>query len=108
MPACYPFTAGLRVLCEGGVLEYQFRSGGSGVLEAQAASLRLYQPADADGMCLPVEAGDAFGREIGYFVGCVQNDTPPAIITPEDARLAVQVALATRQSIETGESVSIA
>jgi len=107
MPAGYPFTAGLRVLCERGVLEYQFRAGGSGVLDAPAASLRIYEPADAGGQCLPVESGDAFEREIAYFVACVQCATAPAIITPADARLAVQVALATRQSLETGESVSI-
>lgn len=107
MPAGYPFTAGLRVLCERGVLEYQFRSGGSGVLDAQAASLRIYETGDAGGQCLPVESGDAFEREIAYFAACVQNGTPPAIVTPADGRLAVQVALATRQSLESGAPVDL-
>jgi predicted dehydrogenase len=53
------------------------------------------------------ESGDAFEREIAYFVNCVEHGTPPEIVTADDARLAVQTALAARTSLETGEIVEL-
>ena len=38
MPRDFPFTAGMRILCTGGVLEYQFRAGGASFEAGQAIS----------------------------------------------------------------------
>jgi predicted dehydrogenase len=53
------------------------------------------------------EAGDAFEREIAYFVSCVQSGQPPTVVTPAAARLAVQTALAARASLESGQPVEL-
>ena len=44
MPEGYPFTAALKVLCEGGVVEFTFRTGGVSVEMGGANSLVVYEP----------------------------------------------------------------
>jgi hypothetical protein len=44
-------------------------------------------------------------HDFSPFVNCVQTNTPPEVITPNDAKLAVQTALATKLSLENGEAV---
>jgi len=107
MPKDFPFTAGIRILCEGGVLEYQFRAGGASFDAGQTVS---YVQSHAPGkpfQSLAVETTDAFNSEIAYFVRCVENGVPPETVTPRAARLAVQTALAVRRSLETGQIVSV-
>jgi UDP-N-acetylglucosamine 3-dehydrogenase len=105
MPLDFPFTAGLRVVCDQGVIEYQFRAGGASFESGQPVHYCTIHEAKQPNQPVEFESGDAFEREIAYFVSCVERRTPPEIVTPEDARLAVQTALAARQSLETGESV---
>jgi predicted dehydrogenase len=90
MPDGYPFTMTLWVLCEKGSVEFTFRAGGSGVETGSAGgtSLVVYEAA-----------------EVAYFVQCVQEKRPPERGTAEDGRLAVQTALAARQSLETNQVV---
>jgi UDP-N-acetylglucosamine 3-dehydrogenase len=103
MPKDFLFTAGLRVLCEKGMLEYVFRAGGASIEEGQPVnSLVLHEPGKPN-QVLTAEPGEAFEREIAYFIRCIQSDTPPQVVTGEDARLAVHTALLARNSIETGQ-----
>jgi len=46
----------------------------------------------------------AFEEEIRHFVHCVLNDKEP-LVTPEDARAALEIALAAQRSAELGEPV---
>jgi len=48
----------------------------------------------------------AFEEEIRHFVRCVLNDREPAV-SPQDARAALEMALAGQRSAETGEPVSL-
>lgn len=48
----------------------------------------------------------AFEEEVCHFVRCVLNDREPAI-SPQDARAALEMALAAQRSAETGEPVSL-
>jgi UDP-N-acetylglucosamine 3-dehydrogenase len=51
--------------------------------------------------------GGALAAELGYFVNCVQQGTPPTVVTPEEAMAAVQACLAAESSAATGKTVSV-
>ncbi len=105
MPQGYPFSCGLRVICEGGVAEFSFRAGGVSVEMGGGSSLMVYEAGKA--YPLMPKPGDAYQNQIDYFMGCGRDGRAPALGTPEQARLAVRTANATRQSFESGEVVAI-
>ena len=105
MPPGYPFTCGLKVLCEGGVVEFMFRAGGVSVEMGGGSSLIVHEAGKS--YPLVAEPGDAYENQVAYFVACLREGRPPAHGTPEQARLAVRTANAVRQSFETGAVVSI-
>ena len=107
-PPEYPFTATLSVLCERGSVEFSFRAGGAQVdsRDAGGTSLMLYETGKPPRQ-LESPAGDAYDREIAAFVDCVRTGRMPKDGTPEQGRLAVATSLAARQSIETGQVVTI-
>ena len=105
MPQGYPFTAALKVLCEGGVVEFLFRAGGVSVEIGGGASLMVHEA----GKAYPVTAkpGDAYDNQVAYFVECLRNGVKPTLGTPEQARLAVATANAARRSLELGAVASL-
>jgi predicted dehydrogenase len=105
MPQGYPFTCGLKVLCEGGVAEFMFRAGGVSVEMGGGSSLLVYEAGKA--FPLVAKPGDAYQNQVDYFVTCVRDSRAPLLGTPEQARLAVRTANAARQSFETGALVPI-
>lgn len=105
MPEEFPFTAGFRVLCEGGVIEYQFRAGGASFESGDTRCDLLVHKPGLPNQPVQFEAGEAAELEIAYFVRCVREGKPPSRITPQDARLAVQTCLAARESLETGQPI---
>ena len=107
MPGSYPFTMLLRVLCERGAVEYTLRASGEQVDSADGgASLMVYRNGAAPAR-LPVAPGDGYDNECTAFIDCVRAGVQPINGTPAQARLAVQTALAARQSIESGETIVI-
>ena len=105
LPRDFPFTAGLQVLCESGVLEYHFRGGGASFEQGQPTSYLLVHEPGRPNQPLHCEPGDGYVNELAYFVHCVKTGTSPTRVTPADARLAVQTALSSRQALETGRPV---
>jgi predicted dehydrogenase len=106
MPAGYPFTMTLWVLCENGSVEYTFRAGGTGVETGTSSrtTLMVYETGK-DPRPLPSSGGDAYERQIATFVECVRTGRAPDQGTAEQGRLAVQTSLATRRSLESGNVV---
>ncbi len=90
MPASYPFTMALRVLCEGGVVEYSLRAGGEQVDSAAGGgnSLVVYKNGEAPRQ-LEHPGGDGYENEIAAFVDCVRTGQAPTQGTAEQGRLAV-------------------
>ena len=106
MPPTFPFTAGLRVLCEGGVLDHRFEAGaGDGVAGDTASGLSIH-PAAGDRRTFH-GAGEPWAAEIEQFLTCIQSGTEPADGSFSQARAALALALAARRSIDTGEIVAV-
>jgi predicted dehydrogenase len=107
MPESYPFSSSLQVLCETGAVEYDFRAGGRSVeMGAGVNALTLYSN-EGDPQVLEVAQKDPYLAEIEYFVECVQSGAPASRATPAEARLALRLALAARESLESGSTVTI-
>lgn len=105
MPAGYPFTAALKVLCEGGVIEFLFRAGGVSLEMGGGSSLIVHEAGKS--YPLTPKPGDAYENQIAYFVQCLREGRAPEQGTPEQARLAVATSNAARRSLETGEVVAL-
>jgi UDP-N-acetylglucosamine 3-dehydrogenase len=102
MPRSYPFSAGIRVLCEKGVLEHGFRAapaeGGGNIGGNVTRFLRLH-PSAGGSETLPAETSDPWAAEIAYFAECVVEARSPLCGTGEQARDALLVSLAVNRSL---------
>jgi UDP-N-acetylglucosamine 3-dehydrogenase len=107
MPESYPFSSTLQVLCESGALEYQFRAGGRSVEVAGGINDLYLYPNEGDPTKLSVPQQDPYIAEIVYFVDCIRTGQPAVRAAPSDARLALQVGLAARTSLEERATVAI-
>lgn len=101
MPAGYPFTMALWVLCERGSIEFTVRAEGTGVETADesGSNLMLYAP-DAPPEGIAVEAGDAYEAEVAEFVACAASGRTPTHGTARQGRAAVALAVAARRSLD--------
>jgi UDP-N-acetylglucosamine 3-dehydrogenase len=110
MPRSYPFSAGIRVLCEGGVLEHGFRAGpaeGGGNIGGDFSRfLRIY-PNTGEAAPVPIQDGDPWAAEIAEFVRCIETGRPPTRGTGEQACEALRVSLAVNLSLETGKPEAV-
>jgi len=110
MPRSYPFSAGIRVLCEDGVLEHGFRAGpaeGGGNIGGDISRfLRIY-PAAGDAAPVPIQEEDPWAAEIAYFVGCIETGRSATRGTGEQAREALRVSLAANRSLERGKPEAV-
>ncbi len=107
MPDSWPFSAGLRVICNVGTIEYVFRAGGPSVEMGKTTSSLAVYPGDGEAQVLEVQPGDAYENEIAYFAHCVAEDQPIERATPPEARQALVIALAAGRSIERGQPVEV-
>lgn len=102
MPESYPFSSRLEVLGETGALEYHFRAGGRSVEMGAGVNDLTFFPNQGDPRRLAPPQVDPYVAECAYFVDCVRSGQPAARATPADARAALAVALAARDSAERG------
>ena len=107
LPQDFPFTAGLKLVCEKGVVEYHFRAGGASFEQGKPVSYLLLHEDGRPSQPIAFEPGDGYYNELAYFIDCIKTGKPPNRVTPADSRLAVQTALACRQSLEEGGTVII-
>jgi predicted dehydrogenase len=107
MPPSYPFSAGLRVLCERGVLEHRFVTGaGDEVADDEAASVLSIHPADGEARTFQ-QAADPWAAQIAHFLDCVESGGEPRDGSFAQARAALAVALAARRSADVGAPVQL-
>lgn len=106
MPASYPFTMTLRVVCAHGAVEYALQAGGEQVDSAPdgGATLMLYKDGAAPAR-ISVPDGDGYANQSAAFIACVRSGRQPINGTLEQGRQAVATALAARTSLATGQPV---
>ena len=106
MPPSYPFTAGLRVVCERGVLEHRFVAGaGDEVADAMQSVLGIHP---VDGAATRFHADvDPWAAQIAHFLDCVASGREPRDGSFRQARAALAVALAARRAADSGEPEAV-
>jgi len=107
MPEGFPFQMLYRLIGSEATVEYRFRVLGQVGERSQAETeLMLYRPGKPAEK-VATEAGDAYAREIEYYVGCVAAGKQPEVATLAEARAPLSIALAARHSMDTGEIVHL-
>jgi predicted dehydrogenase len=114
MVAGFPFTMGLKINLEGGSIEFNSRLS-PGLLVAYPDGSVTYPEVPQPEV--PAVAGAASGGnisalggyfvEVNYFVNCLDKGQKPTTVTPEEAKLAVELCLAATKSAETGSPVGL-
>jgi len=99
MPETYPFTSSLHVLCGAGAAEYHFQAGGRSVEEGKGVNQLTFYPNEGAPEIVNCDPIDPYQAEIDYFSECVRTGVPADRATLADAKLALRVALAARESI---------
>jgi predicted dehydrogenase len=97
MPEGFPFTTAIEVVGDRGTAAYR-SSGGSGRYEAVG-------PGGAEEM--QVEPGDPFVDQVRYFWTCAASGRRPELADARSAVLALRVALAAKQSLDTGALIDL-
>jgi predicted dehydrogenase len=105
LPEGAPFTTSLELIGTGGLIDYDFSAAAPTATEPGAGvnSYRLATPTDSTNETLP--SVDAYARQAAYFLECLRHGTDPAYCPTASAVLALDVALAARQSLLSGETV---
>ena len=109
----YQFASGIPVTAEGSWLmsdSYGFKMEYTVNFEQATVEFDLARGADSlkiyeDGQkprTVQCPAGDGYVAELCYFIQCIQNGTPPSIVTAADGLSAVEICAAEEQSIKTG------
>jgi predicted dehydrogenase len=107
-PPGFPFQMAFRLTGDAGCVD--FRLGGVAQVDERAAAqthLVLYRPGTAPEH-LQAPAEDGYVAEIRYFVNCLLENRRPQVATLAEARDVLAIALAARQSLETGAAVELA
>lgn len=63
---------------------------------------------EGDPEVIAVPQSDPYENETAYFIDCIRSGRPAGRATPRDALAALKVALAARNSAESGQQVTIA
>ena len=112
-----PIDIFFRVLGSQRSIEYTFRPEAFALHDidtrepsGSGASLLLYEW-KKEPQTLYTPGSDSFSvamrDQLNYFAQCIRSETPPAVGTGEQARSALEIALASQQSCETGQPVAL-
>jgi predicted dehydrogenase len=102
MPPSFPFTAGLRVLCERGVLDHRFEAGAGDEVAGDTASALSIHPAAGERRTFH-GTGEPWAAEVEHFLTCVESGAEPRDGSFAQARAALAIAMAAERSIASGE-----
>jgi predicted dehydrogenase len=103
VPASYPFTTNLRVVCEEGALETSSRFFADRI---ETVLNRYPKTGSPEAPSIPGQ--DPYRAECRYFVDCVAGKADAALLSAEVARDGLQMAQAAKESLEReGERVTL-
>ena len=107
MPDSFPFTMTLRLLGEKGFVEYLCQGEQTDLGVPAKNDLIVYpcgKPAWYQRDC---PGKEAYLAEIEYFVNCLEHDIEPELATLAEAHTVLQIAMAVRRSLETGQVIAL-
>lgn len=107
MPEHYPFTSGIQLHFEGGVIEHHFRAGGASFEEGEAQDVATLTAEGTPPEQLVIGDYDPFERQLDHFLQVVRNEEAHLLVTPADARRAVAVSDAINRSVQAGRRVEV-
>ncbi|MFQ6134029.1 MAG: Gfo/Idh/MocA family protein, partial [Armatimonadota bacterium] len=113
MKGDFPFTMGLLISAEKGTIAFDAtRDPALTVMEEgkkpkhpKVPQPKVPKSAYGRGN---IEALGGYYVELKYFVDCIEKGEKPTTVTPQDARLAVELCLAARKSAQTGKAMRVA
>ncbi|MDI9586861.1 MAG: Gfo/Idh/MocA family oxidoreductase [Acidobacteriota bacterium] len=97
MPPTYPFEMAYEVLGEKGCLRFS----------TSRDPMLSFHPAQGDPVTPEYRATSGYMQELEYFAACIENNQVPTRVTAFDAREAIRLILAEKESIETGQIVEL-
>jgi predicted dehydrogenase len=107
VPAGAPFTTSLNLVGTDGILDYEF-SADAPTAAGGTSGVNTYRLATAAGSeSTTLSSLDHYARQIDYFLECVLAGTDPIFSPTASAVRALEVALAARQSLVSGETVPL-
>lgn len=104
-----PFTAGISLIGERGLADYEL-SAASPTEQGDSAypGLDGYRLAGSGGgRSVEVAGDDPYARQAAYFLECVQTGSQPTLSSIDSAVQALEVALAARESLSSGARVVV-
>lgn len=104
IPKSHPFQYELRILGDQGCIVFTYRGT---TYDDPGARQEIFFFNHHGVEPIEVAALDPYEEEMRYFLKCIRDDLEVAIGTGEDARAALQTALAARKSAQTGLPVEI-
>jgi predicted dehydrogenase len=105
-PPAYPFTQTLRILCEGGAVEWNFKAGKLLEDRGRAAPLVIYKN-DGSYIIEKVDQTDPFLLQWNYFIHCIAQNSEIQRATFGSGKKALKLAFATIESARTGNEIQI-
>lgn len=104
VPPGAPFTSSLQVVGTEGMIDYDF-SADAPTASVGFSGVNTYRLAtSSSSSSVTLSALDHYARQAEYFLDCVRNGTEPEFSPTASAVRALEVALAARQSLLTGET----
>lgn len=97
MPKGYGLGTYVKAVCEKGIIE----------INNKATRTVIVQESGEKPMYPVLPKKDGYVAEIKYFINCILRNKEPEIVTPEDARFALELVLKARESLETGKCLRI-
>ncbi|MET0716342.1 MAG: Gfo/Idh/MocA family oxidoreductase [Mycetocola sp.] len=107
VPSGAPFTTSLNLVGTDGILDYEFAADAPTATRGPSG-VNTYRLATAGGVeAETLSSLDHYERQIEYFLECVRTGADPVFCPMASAVRALEVALAARQSLVTGETVPL-
>lgn len=92
------FNMGYTIMFERATLDFDLARG--------PEALRLDQEGKPS-RTVKLKGPDGYSAELRYMIRCIQNRTPPRIVTAEDGLSAVEICAAEEKSVKTGRVVTL-
>lgn len=107
MPEGYPFSSGIQIQFEDGLIEHQFRAGGASFEEGQAVDSTMVIAQGGSPEAIQVSSEDPFEKQLGHFMRVVSGKEEKLVVTARQARLALSVSETINRSVLEGRRIEI-